>query len=628
MAQMKVPSEEKIFKWSVGTFLGCDLTQESANVDGRRSPDCPNMIRESVGKVRKRTGYTTYKTYPAQINGVHKYNDGTDISFIIHAGTVLYLDAGTGDYTDDTVLYTTAANGFSKSVQINKMLLIVDGYKALLFGKHDGANYSIATVESKAYIPTVTISRAPTGGGTAYEVINLVGSGRRDSFLGEDDVTEYQLSAKNLDDDAVTAQKLNADASYTDLVENTDFTVNRETGVVTFTTAPDSSPITGQDNVIITYYVTVSGYADKINKCDVATLYGANGARDRAFIAGNPALSNQDYYCQMNNPAYWGDLWYTVLGQDNCMIMGYSIISDKLATILNGTEDSTNVVLRTASLDEENQTVFVLSGSFQGVGAVSKNAFGILKTEPMFLSNDGLYAVTPSDVLGERLSQERSYYIRGKLKTIDLSDAYGVAWSDYYCVAVGEYIFLLDGLQSVVEENRPYSTRQYECFYWTGINARVLYTNGEALCFGTADGKLCEFATDYDDPTSYNDNGVAISARWTTPEFYGNDFSYKKRFKRIAVLLSSAIVTSGTITAYYDGESETIIEHSIGAQYFSFQYLTFSQLTFKTDKTPQSVIEKLSIKPDNRNVQFTFENNVKNQAFGLYEAIVEYTESR
>lgn len=628
MAQMKIPTAETVYKTQMGTFLGCDLTQESSNVDDRRSPDCPNMIRESIGKVRKRSGYETLKTYPARINGVHVFNDGTELHYVIHAGTTLYLDAGTSDYSDDMVLYTSAANTFSRSVQINKMLLILDGTKALLFGKHVGDSYSVITAESKAYVPTVIIARAPTGGGEAYEPVNLLGTGRKDSFLGTAGTTVYQLSSKTLTSTAVTVQTLNADATYTDLAENTGFTVNRTTGVVTFTTAPGASPITGQDNVIITYYVSVDGYSDKINKCDVCTLYGANGARDRAFIAGNSELSNQDYYCQQNDPTYWGDLWYSVLGQDNCLIMGYSIVGDKLATILNGTEDSTNIVLRSSSLDTDKQTIFTLVGSYQGAGAVSKNAFGILKTEPVFMTDSGIYAVTPSDVLGERYSQERSYYIRGALQKEDLSNAYGAAWDDYYCVAIGSNIYLLDGLQSVIEKNMPYSTRQYECYYWTEINARILYENGGALYFGTSAGKICRFFTDYENPHNFNDDGVAYTGKWTTPIFYGGDFSYKKRFRRLAALLAAGVITSVKVTAKYDGEEEVIVDSSLISQYFSFQYLTFSTLTFRTDKSPQSIIEKLSIKPDNRNIQFVFSNDVLNQSFGLYESIVEYTESR
>lgn len=44
--------------------------------------------------------------------------------------------------------------------------------------------------------------------------------------------------------------------------EGTDFTVNRETGAVTFLTVPGKSPLNGEDNVKITAYRTVEGYAD------------------------------------------------------------------------------------------------------------------------------------------------------------------------------------------------------------------------------------------------------------------------------------------------------------------------------------------------------------------------------
>ena len=39
------------------TFLGVDLTNTGANIDGYRSPNAPNMNRNVPGKVRKRMGY-------------------------------------------------------------------------------------------------------------------------------------------------------------------------------------------------------------------------------------------------------------------------------------------------------------------------------------------------------------------------------------------------------------------------------------------------------------------------------------------------------------------------------------------------------------------------------------------
>ena len=42
---------------------------------------------------------------------------------------------------------------------------------------------------------------------------------------------------------------------------------------------------------------------------------------------------------------------------------------------------------------------------------------------------------------------------------------------------------------------------------------RVLFTDEDgALCFGTADGKLCRFASDPDSPASYNDDGAKAIA--------------------------------------------------------------------------------------------------------------------
>ena len=42
------------------------------------------------------------------------------------------------------------------------------------------------------------------------------------------------------------------DGEWVEKAENTDFTVDRDTGLVTFKTAPGVSPVTGQDNVRIT----------------------------------------------------------------------------------------------------------------------------------------------------------------------------------------------------------------------------------------------------------------------------------------------------------------------------------------------------------------------------------------
>ena len=69
MAQFSIPAQTPKQRAIIETFRGVDLNNSPTNVDKSRSPAAPNMIRDQVGKVRKRMGYTTAATAPGRING-------------------------------------------------------------------------------------------------------------------------------------------------------------------------------------------------------------------------------------------------------------------------------------------------------------------------------------------------------------------------------------------------------------------------------------------------------------------------------------------------------------------------------------------------------------------------------
>ena len=73
MASFNIPSSPSKYTMVVDSFRGVDLLNSPTNVEKSRSPAAPNMIRDQVGKVRKRMGYQTVATAPegARINGVH-----------------------------------------------------------------------------------------------------------------------------------------------------------------------------------------------------------------------------------------------------------------------------------------------------------------------------------------------------------------------------------------------------------------------------------------------------------------------------------------------------------------------------------------------------------------------------
>lgn len=606
---------QKVSAVSITEFRGADLTSEPSYIAASRSPDCQNMIRESAGKVRKWIGWHTVKQYDGAVNGFHTYSDEGGDRLLVHAGTKLYCG--------DEVVYEGMADARSIARQLNGKLIIADGKKLLMFYK-DEETYKCEPVENEAFVPTIVISRSPAGGGTTYQPVNLLGKKRKDSFLGTATDKVYQLSATEIDS-VDKVEKLNSEGGWDEI---TDFTVDNVTGKVTFTTVPGASPVTGQDNVIITYSKAVDGYADKINSCDIMTLYGVNGAMDRIFLAGDDKNGNRDYYCQMDDATYWGDLWYCVIGQDNSKIMGYSIINDKLATHIDRSDNDTNIILRTGDMLDDGTAAFRLAGSYQGSGAVSRHSFSVLETEPLFLTESGIMAVTPSDVLGERFAQLRSYYLNGLLLKLDLSTAVSTTFDRFYMLAVGGYLFALDGTQASVEKNMPYSNRQYEGFYRTNVPARVLANIGGVLTFGTEDGRMCQFYTDYGAIANFNDDGVPIYAKWTTPELYGNNFYYKKRFKAMAVMVGAAVATGVRMMAIYDGQKELLTDYNCDARYFSFSNITFSKVSFKTDKAGQIFKEKFSVKPDNRKAQFVLENDQLNEPLALHGLTIEFMESR
>ena len=86
-----------------------------------------------------------------------------------------------------------------------------------------------------------------------------------------------------------------------------------------------------------------------------------------------------------------------------------------------------------------------------------------LNSEPLFLTARGVYALTPSDVTGERYAQERSWYIGAALtREQAMEKACATVWGRFYVLAVNGTLYLLDGAQKSYESKNPYSTYQYE----------------------------------------------------------------------------------------------------------------------------------------------------------------------
>ena len=472
-----------------------------------------------------------------QVSNLHVYETSMKSSFdissknyIYHVGNKMYFRAGNSENFE--LIYNNANAHLSKSFQLNDKIYILDG-KSIYSYSTD--NESVVPIDDgNGYIPLVTFAKEPSGGGTPLDALNLLQPAFYEQFLVTTDnaaATDFHLSFRGLDPTPVKIWLLNQYGNWIQKIEGTDFTVDRTNGIIYFSTAPGVSPLKGEDNVKVLAYRTISGYADRINKCTVGALFGVGGATNRLFLTGNPDYPNYDFYSEMNDASYFPDTGYSVLGSAKSAVVGYAIINNYLAAFKDEYDDSQAVFIREGDMisDEETKVAkpaFKLINTLQGNGVIAPYSFGYLQTEPLFLTRSGVYAITVQDITGEKYSQSRSFYIDGQLKKeSNLENAFAVVFNDQYILAVNNKLYILDGLQPIrTDRSAPYSTRQYAAFLCTDVPALCLWTDEQALWFGTNDGRVCRFSNDTENLESYNDDGKAIYSCWETPDLDGKLF--------------------------------------------------------------------------------------------------------
>jgi len=556
---------------------------------------------------------------------------------LYHVGDKMFAyRKATQDYTQ---VATNMNPARSLSWQFGLKLFIIDGKNNYVY---DYSNNVLNRVgQTNAYIPTVTISKGPTTGGTSFDALNLLQPGFIEMFINSSSTNKvFNLSFTKLDNTTCKAWVLDSNGVWQEKTEGTHFSVNRTTGVVTFVTSPGEPPVQGEDNVRIQAYKTIEGYAERIRRCTFGALFGVNGASDRLFLSGNPDMPNYDWYSGQNDPTYFPDTGYTNLGLESSAIVGYSIVNNYLATHKDDGEPSQSVFIREGDMIKKDVTTsvgttvqvsepaFKLINTLQGAPALTPYTFGYVETEPLFLTKSGIFALTTQDITGDKYGQSRSFYLNGELKNeSNLKNAYACIYDNMYYLAVNNKVYLLDGLQATrSDRSDPYSTRQYVGYMWDNVPATIIYSDEGNLYFGTADGKICRFYSDVDSLDSYNDDGYPIDAWWETPDLDGKLFYKNKSFRYYAARLMAALATSVKMWTMKNGGWTLVKYDTATGRYFDFGNINFEKFSFSTDQTEKVVHTKIKVKKVDK-ARFKLENDALNEPFGIFNIALEYVES-
>lgn len=617
---VKVASAPQTKRTVYDSFKGVDFSKDEYLVDRSRSPYCVNMISDKGGQPEKRPGWRVLATMEAPINCIAQGTVNGENLFLVHGGTKLYKwQDGTATVLKEGINSTKSSIFFAEHENKTKGFILTGGEYLC----YDGEN--VKAVSEIATIPTFMIAKSPSGNdGVLLDALNLLQPAFTECFAGDGTAKEYKLSFAELDATTVKVQVMDGNGVFVDKTEGTDFSVDRTAGTVTFTAAPSKSPVTGEDNVKITAYRTVEGYSDRICKCLSWSMFGVGG-NNRVFLTRNPEYKAYDWHSELNDPTYFPDTFYAVVGNNNTAVMGYAKLGENQLIIKEDNQQDTTVFTRSA-LMADTEVSFPVKIGVTGTGAVSPYSFGQLIDEPLFLARNGIYAITSNAVTYERTLQNRSFFVDAKLTNEqNIEDAVATVWDNYYLLAVNGNVYLLDSRQKSYARENP-NGFAYECFYWENVNARCwMVYNGE-LYFGDADGNLCKFNHDIAGMAKYNDNGQPITAIWTTKLDNDDMPEMLKTMQKKGCVITTKPFSKSSIEVGVK-TSEITTARAIKSEYLGyldFADIDFENFTFNSNDNARSVVLRTKVKKY-KALQFVLKNDKLNQGFGVFDITKNYT---
>ena len=720
MAQIKVPDAPKEFAQHYEMLLGVDFQADQTQVDRRRSPDMVNMISDYGGNPIKRDGFRKvgYKYESLlMIDGVMYGIYTTDSLFAVYT-----LELNGYEFDEIGSPYTYLGNvGNVKEAFVYQKNIYTIATKALICFDTEKKTFTVvgvgtgmmstSTIGSSApvyedNIPDAVISLKPDGtGGSALDDKNIFSIYMRFSYQGDGSSATYKIpnytkigswvkvEVKDANGDWQTATSSVGTASSVTgkTLDGTGYETNSIVDTtVTITPAPPTPTVTGEDNVRITFApysmeeVETGKYKGYYNEELVNLLKSSNATfqSGRMFIADKYKI----YYSDVSDPFTISDLaWFAVDSE----VVGFTRSNNYLAVLTKDNGRSTIYLASEASkvIDSQRgttETYFAVKESNAGIGAVAPKAIATLSDEPLFLSSTGIFGIL-TNWTSEKYAVNRSSRINRRLcKEPNLESAVGIAYNDYFFLAINGRMYVLDGRH---KESDRAGNKPFEAYYFEGLPAiENMYVINDKMYFAddyatyTWNDDLPETERFYDDayvktvtvvewqisdsqaeeptgewvdvkPTpqegeflwykaTYDDGseeitleeldigdtkltGDPVSARWCS--VYDDDDApqrLKTLMKKGSMITLVPHYRSGCeITLAKDGDVfEYLGEFNSDLQ--SFEYIDFNRFTFSSNAVAFDNFTKKKVKKYKR-LQIQIENN-KAEPFGLTQITKTY----
>lgn len=544
MAQLTVPESPKEYATHYHELLGVDYQADQTEVDRRRSPDMVNMISDFGGNPVKRDGFRRVGLNYSALLMIDGIMYGVYASSVLLSVTKLTMSGYEFVESDKqthigSVGTIMSAFAYQKNIYIiaTQCLICFDTEKKSFVLVGIGAGMmSTGTLGESApvdenNIPDTVISLKPDGtAGATLDAKNVFSIYQRVSYQGDGTSTQYKIPAykkmgtwvraevKDANGDWQTATvTLGASSSVSAWsIDGTNNIVasNVVDTTVTFASAPAAPAVTGEDNVRITFAPFSMDKVARFNDSTEhekgywnETLVSLLSSSAVTFQSGRMFIAEKYkvYYSDVSDPFSVSDLaWFDV---DN-EVMCFTRSSNYLAIITKDNGRNTIFLAQEAtrtvdSSTGQTETYFSVKASNAGIGAIAPKCVSTLSDEPMFLSNTGVFGIL-TNWQSEKYAVNRSSRINRRLcKEPNLETAVGIAFNDYFYLAINGRMYVLDGRH---KESDRAGNKPLEAYYFEGLPAiENMYVVGDRMYFSD-DEATYTWNDDLTDLERYYDN--------------------------------------------------------------------------------------------------------------------------
>lgn len=439
---------------------------------------------------------------------------------------------------------------------------IIDGEK---YRQYDGTTYK----EVEGYEPLVSVATEPSGGGTLLEQVNKL-TGKRHAYYSPDGTaTVYKLP----ENPVVSVDSV---IDLTTGTEITGYTVNVNTGEITFSSAPESGIST-----IDIHWTVNNTIRSEVERMRFSELF--NGYQDsRVFLYGDG--SNTALYSGLDTIGnqradYFPDMNIINVGDKNSPIT--AMIRHYNRLICYKSDSAHSIAYSTITLEDGSVIPsFTVANINKSIGCSSYGQAVLVMNNPFTVFGNSAYEwynTSSLSVADERQAKLISDKVRVSLSTFDLRN----------CLCF----------------NDPFNKEYYviynknACIYNYGANAWYYYTdfdcnsmiqlNGD-LYYGSSDGNIVHFSKQFRDNC-----GEAIDAVWQSGAMDFNSEYMRKYTSNIWISVKPETNSYLEISVSTDSKKESAVKEIVTGS-GGFSALSFASFTFNDDK--EAFIKRLRIK--------------------------------